>query len=266
MGTQIAIQSVLHGYIIYLHDINQDVLENSKKFISATLRRKKQDNLIENINFLLDLSQVVKESDLIIEAIPENLELKKEVFRKIENFAKPNAIIATNSSSFPISRIEDAVQRKDKVLNIHFYPPISARPMADIMRGTKTSDETFNIGIKWIESIGCTPLIIKKESFGFVFNRIWRAVKKEALKIWAGGHADIETVDKAWRIFTGMPYGPFTMMDGVGLDTVYSVEMSYYKETGKEDDKPPDELKKMVERGELGLKTGKGFYNWGRKK
>jgi len=131
MGTQIAIQSVLHGYIIYLHDINQDVLENSKKFISATLRRKKQNNLIENIHFLLDLSQVVKESDLIIEAIPENLELKKEVFRKIENFAKPNAIIATNSSSFPISRIEDAVQRKDKVLNIHFYPPISARPMAD---------------------------------------------------------------------------------------------------------------------------------------
>ncbi|MHA1197266.1 MAG: 3-hydroxyacyl-CoA dehydrogenase family protein, partial [Promethearchaeota archaeon] len=117
--------------------------------------------------------------------------------------------------------IENAVERKDKILNIHFYAPIPVRPMADIMKGTQTSEETFNAGIEWIKSIECEPLIVKKECLGFVFNRIWRAVKKECLKIWAGGHADIETVDKAWRIFTGMNMGPFQMMDGVGLDVVY---------------------------------------------
>ena len=137
--------------------------------------------------------------------------------------------------------------------------------MADIMRGTHTSDLTFELGKKWIESIDITPLVVKKECYGFVFNRIWRAIKKDCLKIWAGGHADIETVDKAWKISFKMDSGPFQMMDGVGLDVVYDIEMSYYKESGDPNDKPPQTLKEMVDRGELGVKTGKGFYNYNSK-
>jgi len=135
-------------------------------------------------------------------------------------------------------------------------------PMADIMRGTKTSDETFEKGKKWVESIEITPLIVKKECYGFVFNRVWRAIKKECLKIWAGGYADLEEVDKAWRIFTGMGIGPFQFMDQIGLDVIYHIEMSYYKNSGLEEDKPPQALKDLVDNGNLGQKSGKGFYTY----
>ena len=134
--------------------------------------------------------------------------------------------------------------------------------MVDIMRGTQTSDETFEAGKKWIESIECFPLVVKKECLGFVFNRVWRAVKKECLKIWEGDYADPKTVDKAWEIFTGMPMGPFQIMDGIGLDVVFDVEMSYYNESGNPDDKPPNKLKELVENGDLGLKSGKGIYTY----
>jgi 3-hydroxybutyryl-CoA dehydrogenase len=134
--------------------------------------------------------------------------------------------------------------------------------MADIMKGTKTSNETFEKGKKWIESIEITPLLVKKESFGFVFNRIWRAVKKECLEIWAGGYADVEEVDKAWKIYTGMGLGPFKLMDGVGLDVVYDIELSYYNNSKDPKDLPPKAFKEKIEKGELGIKTRKGFYTY----
>ncbi|TFG06774.1 MAG: 3-hydroxyacyl-CoA dehydrogenase family protein, partial [Promethearchaeota archaeon] len=144
--------------------------------------------------------------------------------------------------------------------NMHFYSVLF--PMVDIMKGTQTSDETFEKGKKFVESIEYTPLVVKKESFGFVFNRIWRAVKKECLEIWANDQADIETIDTAWKIFTGMSVGPFQLMDNVGLETVYSVEMYYYNESGDPKDKPPQKLKDMMDRGELGARTKKGFYTY----
>ncbi len=141
--------------------------------------------------------------------------------------------------------------------------------MADIMRGTHTSEETFQKGKEWLESIEIVPLEVKKECYGFVLNRIWRAIKKDCLKIWAGDHADIETVDKAWQIFCQYfltnKYGPFQFMDRIGLDVIYDIEMSYFKNTGLPDDKPPDLLKDVVDKGELGVKTGKGFYNYSTK-
>jgi len=258
MGKQIAAKSALYGYDINVYDTNLEGLTELIDDIRKKLKKEEKTNEIKICNTLVE---AVNNADLVIEAIPEKLELKKDIFAQIDKLAPPHTIIATNSSSIPISKIEGAVNRKEKVLNIHFYH-LTDSPMADIMRGTHTSDLTFELGKKWIESIDITPLVVKKECYGFVFNRIWRAIKKDCLKIWAGGHADIETVDKAWRIFTGMEIGPFRMMDGVGLDVVYDIEMSYYKESGDPNDKPPQALKEMVDRGELGVKTGKGFYDY----
>ncbi|MBY9014641.1 MAG: 3-hydroxyacyl-CoA dehydrogenase family protein [Candidatus Lokiarchaeota archaeon] len=265
-GKQIAAQAALNNFIIKVYDFDPKCVEDANKYISGVLKRKNKLDAIKNVSYYSDLSEALEDVDLVIEAVPENLELKKEVFSQIDNIAPAHTIIATNSSSYPVSKIESAVKRKDKVLNLHFYPPIPTRPMVDIMRGSQTNDETFEVGKKWIEDIKCEPLVVKKECLGFVFNRVWHAVKKECLKIWDGGYADKETVDTAWKIFTGMKMGPFLTMDGVGLDVIYSVEMSYYNESGDPRDKPPDTLKEMVENGDLGLKTGKGFYNWGRKK
>ena len=255
LGKQIAEKAALKEYSIRLYDTN---IEDLEKFSRKLKRRKKTTGEITSHETIRD---AVKDADLIIEAVPELLELKREIFKVIDEAAQPSAIIATNSSSIPVSKLEDVVKRKDKLLNIHFYNVITM-PMADIMRGTKTSDETFEKGKKWVESIDITPLIVKKECFGFVFNRVWRAVKKECLKIWAGGYANLEEVDKAWKIFTGMGIGPFQFMDQIGLDVIYDIEMSYYKNSGLEDDIPPQALKDLVDKGELGTKSGKGFYTY----
>ena len=258
LGRIITERTAQYDYNVRIYDINPECLE---KLANSLTRKKKRKKIFGEVSFHSNLSEAVADADLIIEAVPEKLELKKEVFSQIDKAAPPHAIIATNSSSIPVSKIEDAVERKEKVLNIHFYMP-KTTPMVDIMRGSKTSDDTFKKGKNWIESLELTPLEVKKECLGFVFNRIWRAIKKECLKIWVGGHADIETVDNAWKIFTGMGLGPFKLMDGVGLDVVYDIEMSYYNESGDPNDKPPQALKDMVDRGELGLKTGKGFYKY----
>ena len=265
-GKQIAAQTALNNFIVKVYDSDPKGVEDAKKYITGVLKRKNLMDAIQDVSYYSDLDGALKNVDLVIEAVPENLELKKKIFSQIDNLAPAHTIIGTNSSSYPVSKIESAVKRKDKVLNLHFYPPIPIRPMVDIMRGSETSEETFEIGKKWIEDIKCEPLVVNKECLGFVFNRIWHAVKKECLKIWDGGYADIKTVDTAWKIFTGMKMGPFTMMDDVGLDVAYAVEMSYYEESGDPSDKPPDALKELVENGDLGMKTGKGLYTYRRRK
>jgi 3-hydroxybutyryl-CoA dehydrogenase len=265
MGKQIIEKSALHGYNINIFDANPEGLDD---FVNDLKKKAFEKDINIEIKNYSNLSQSVKKTDLIIEAIPEKLELKREIFTQIDKSAPSYAILATNSSSIPVSKLEDVVDRKDKLLNIHFYN-LFTMPMADIMRGTKTSEVTFQKGKNWIESIEIVPLEVKKECYGFVLNRIWRAIKKDCLKIWAGGHADIETVDKAWQIFCQYfltnKYGPFQFMDRIGLDVIYDIEMSYFKNSGLQDDKPPDLLKDLVDRGELGIKTGKGFYNYSTK-
>lgn len=258
LGKQIAEWSAAHGYDVNIFDINSEGLIKFFDDISKKLKIGGANGEIRQFN---SISGAVKDADIVIEAVPEKLELKKQVFKDIDKHAPSHAIIATNSSSIPVSRIENSVKRKDKLLNLHFYK-LPDFPMADIARGTKTSEDTFNMGKNWLESIDITPLILKKECLGFVFNRVWRAIKKECLKIWDGGYADIEDVDKAWKIFTNMKIGPFQLMDIVGLDVVLDIEMMYYKESGYPNDEPPQILKNKVNKGELGVKTGKGFYNY----
>lgn len=262
LGKQIIRKSLIYNYDIKVFDINDKDLAN---FTNEMQKMIKEENLKANITQYLTIDEAVKDVDLIIEAVPEKLELKRDLFSKIDKSASPHTIIATNSSSIPISKIEDVVKRKDKVMNIHFYD-LFLMPLADIMRGSQTSEETFEKGRAWLESIEITPLEVKKECYGFVMNRIWRAIKKDCLKIWAGGHADIETVDKAWKtfcqFFVETNFGPFHFMDRIGLDVIYDIEMSYYKNSGLPDDKPPELLNEMIKKGELGVKSGKGFFNY----
>ncbi|MHA1884358.1 MAG: 3-hydroxyacyl-CoA dehydrogenase family protein [Promethearchaeota archaeon] len=262
LGKQIIEKSLLFNYDVNVFDINTEELEIFTEKMNDKIAK---ENLTGIITQYSTIAEAVKDVDLVIEAVPEKLELKRDIFPKIDEAASSHTIIATNSSSIPISKIEDVVKRKDKILNIHFYD-LFKLPLADIMRGSETSEETFEKGRNWLESIDITPLEVKKECYGFVMNRIWRAIKKDCLKIWAGDHADIETVDKAWQVFCQFfsknEFGPFQFMDRIGLDVVYDIEMSYFKNSGYPDDKPPKLLKDMIEKGELGIKSGKGFYEY----
>ena len=181
---------------------------------------------------------------------------------KLGEKAPREAILATNSSSIPVSKMEDSSGRPERCLNIHFYFPLQGVNMVDIMGGTRTLPEVMEKGVEWIASIGCIPLKVNKEILGFCFNRVWRAIKREALYMWANGFVDFRDTDRAWMVFTKMKEGPFALMDKVGLDVIYDIEMVYYNDSKDPKDKPPDALLDLVKRGELGVKSGKGFYTY----
>jgi 3-hydroxybutyryl-CoA dehydrogenase len=270
MGAQITARAAAFGSKANLYHYKPEAIEKARNSVISKIERYhsscmvqgKSDESISRVTLYEDLQEALEASDLVIECVPEKLDLKKKIFSEIDIIAPPDCIISTNSSSIPVTRIEDAVKRKDKVANIHFYAPLQKNNFVDLMKGSSTGNDVFEIITAWIKKINCVPLIVKKECMGFVFNRVWRAVKKDALASWAGGHADFKDIDRGWMIFTGMPIGPFGMMDSVGLDVVYDVEMEYYNESGDEKDKPPLRLKNMIENGDLGRKTGKGFYDW----
>lgn len=271
LGTQIALQAAFYGYPVAVYDrdpgqfgrmleIIRFRIHNSGK--RATPAFEQIPETAAKVALCASLDQALREADLVIEAIPEVLSLKRELFGKLDAMAPERAILATNSSSIPISQIESATGRPEQCLNIHFYALDIRRGMADVMRGTATSDDTFQRAVQWVRSVGCTPLSVNSESIGFCFNRVWRAVKRESLHMWADGISDFRDIDRGWMIFTGMPQGPFGMMDSIGLDVIYGIEQVYYDASRDPKDHPPEKLKAMIERNELGVKTGKGFYTY----
>jgi len=271
LGTQIAVQSAHFGYDVSVYDSDQESFGRAHQDLKSVLSKAVGKPLFtpvqweeeaQKVRLCSDLTDALSEADLVIEAVPEDVEIKRKVFSKIDGLAPRGAILATNSSSIPISKIESATTRPEQCLNMHFYFPAMGTMMVDVMGGTRTTAETFASGKAWVRSIGCIPLTVKKEILGFCFNRVWRAIKRETLYMWAGGFVDFMDVDRAWMIFTGMPQGPFGIMDNVGLDVVYNIEMVYYNESKDSKDHPPEALKTMVDRKELGRKTGKGFYTY----
>ncbi len=271
MGMQIGLQAAVHGYKVWLVDTQPEalqratqgqMLELSRRVERQQLSEQEKADILARIQTTTDLAAGAKQADLVIEAVPERLELKRQVFAQLDAVCPPHTILATTSSSLRASAIEDATRRPDKVLNMHFFPPVWQRPMVELMRGTATSDETVALAREWVSSIGLTPLMVLKESTGFIFNRVWRAVKKECLHLVDEGVASHEDVDRAWMIAVGGPVGPFGMMDVVGLDVVRDIEMAYYQESGDPSDAPPKILLDKIAKGELGVKTGKGFYTY----
>jgi len=270
MGIQIAVRASLHGYPVRIYDINPEAVEAVKKAIQDNIGllnvlgtlTEKPESILGRFSYHNNLAAAVKDADLVCETVPEKLELKRDVFSQIEKLVSPTTIIATNSSSIPVSKIEAAVAKKDRVVNTHFYGPVMKNYFVDLSGGSQTSQEVIDKVDQWLRSIECLPLKVKKECLGFVFNRVWRSVKRECLASWANGNADFRDIDRAWMIWTGMTTGPFAMMDSVGLDVVYDIETEYYRDSNDPKDKPPDALKDLVDRGELGMKSGRGFYDW----
>jgi 3-hydroxybutyryl-CoA dehydrogenase len=259
------------GYQVRVYDTRESAFEETYNKLSADLKAKGVTPFIpwdqwekckKSISFTTDMSEALKEADLVVEAITEDVELKRKVFRRMGENAPAKAVFATNSSSLPVSRMEEAGGRPERCLNTHFYLPLQGMNMVDLMGGTRTTPDVIRKGEEWIRSLGCIPLRVKKEILGFCFNNVWRAVKKQVLYMWGNDFVDFRDIDRAWRVFTGMKAGPFALMDTVGLDTVYNIEMVYYGDSKDPKDKPPDALAEKIKRGELGVKSGKGFYSY----
>ncbi len=271
LGTQIAVQAAHFGYEVSTYDPDQGSFARAHQDLTSVLDRAVGTPLFtpdewgetaKKVRLCADLEEALSQADLVIEAVTEDLELKRDVFHRVDALSPPEALLATNSSSIPISKIESATTRPERCLNMHFYFPVLGTNMVDVMGGTKTLPEVTEAGKAWVRSVGCLPLVVNKEILGFCFNRIWRAVKREALHMWAGGFVDFRDVDRGWMIFTGMNQGPFGLMDNVGLDVVYNIELVYYNESKDPKDYPPAALREMIEEKKLGRKTGKGFYTY----
>lgn len=271
MGTQIGLQCATHGYTVWFVDSLEESSQRAAQRHSQELEKwlekgeitlGEKEVILSRMHFTTELQTGVSNAGLAIESVPEHIEVKRAVFAKLDEVCPNRTILATNSSSLRISAIESATHRPDKVLNMHFYPPVWQRTLLELMRGTATSNETIEIAVRFAHTIGLTPLLVRKESTGFIFNRVWRAIKKECLHLVDEGVASHEDVDRAWMIANSQPAGPFGMMDMVGLDVVRDIEMAYYHESGDESDAPPRILLDKIEKGELGVKTGKGFYTY----
>ena len=273
LGAQIALLASNAGYNVNVFDQQPGAFDQMIQKLQADLEAKKVNPFIayerwdvcrQQIQQFEELEAAVKAADLVIEAVPENLELKQKVFRQLGEFAPPGAILATNSSSIPVSRLEQSSGRPERCLNLHFYMALQGMNIADVMGGTCTVPEVLQTGIAWVRSLGIIPLTVNKELLGFCFNRVWRAVKREVLRMWADGYVDFRDIDRAWMVFTGNRSGPgpFGLMDNVGLDVVWDIEMVYYHESKDPKDHPPQALREKIEKGELGVKTGKGFYTY----
>jgi 3-hydroxybutyryl-CoA dehydrogenase len=271
MGTQIALHCAVFGHDVFMVDVSENVRRQAGESQTQELDRRVQigeidaaakQEILARIHIVGDLSRAASQADLAIEAVPEDPELKRKIFADLDRICPPHSIIASNSSSIRIATIEGATARPENVLNAHFFPPVWQRPMVELMRGTRTSDQTIRRMREFAIGLELTPLIVQKESTGFLFNRVWRAIKKETLHLVNDGVATHEDVDRAWMIGLGTQIGPFGLMDMVGLDVVRDIELVYYGESGDESDLPPKLLLDKISRGDLGRKTGSGFYQY----
>jgi len=270
MGHQIALQCAVHNYDVHLFDISKEAIDKARekiekimegRFGRGEISKDLMQKTLSRITYAADLERAAKDVDFVIEAVFENVEVKRKVFSQLDRICPFHTILASNTSSIKPSPLADATKRPGKVLAMNFSNPVWEHPMVEIMGSSKTSKETLKVAKQFVQSIGLTPIMVYKEQTGYAFNRVWRAVKKESLHLVDKGCISFEDIDRAFVITLG-PIGPFMLMDIIGLDVILAIEEQYYRESGDESDKPPKILVEKVKKGELGVKTGKGFYEY----
>ena len=214
------------------------------------------------LHFKTSLAEAVKEADLVIEAIIEKLEVKLDVFAQLDRLCPSHTILATNSSYIVSSQIAPATKRPDKVVNMHFFNPALVMNLVEIVKGPHVSDETVAKLEAVTTQLGKTPVVLQKEIYGFVVNRMLQATRKEALNLLDLGIASVEDIDQAVIKGLGYPMGPFQLLDLTGIDLAYHVGMEKYQASGNEEDKPSPTIVNKFLKGEWGKKVGKGFYEY----
>jgi len=274
MGHGIAQVSAQNAkYEVNLRDIKQEFLDSGmgmikgslQKFVSkGTLSEKEMNETLGRIHPMLDLKKAVADADLVIEAIPENIELKKSVWREVDKYAKETAIFASNTSSISITEMSSATRRSEKFCGMHFFNPPQLMNLVEIVRGAETADETVKIVADVAKKMGKETVLCKKDAPGFIVNRVLIPALNEAVFLVYEGIADPEDIDKAIKLGLNWPMGPLTLLDYMGLDTTLAITEVLQKELGDKYSACPL-LRQMVRSGLLGRKTGKGFYNWEKK-
>lgn len=270
MGSGISQVMTLSGFEVIMMDIKDEFiqrgLENIKNGLSNMLEKGKitseeKEKTLARICTTTRLEDMAK-ADFVVEAASEVENLKLDIFRRLDEICPRHIILATNTSSIPITRIASATKRPDKVIGMHFMNPAPVMKLVEIIRGTNTSDEAFITVKKLTEKIGKVS-VESKDRPGFIVNRILMPMINEAIFALMEGVASKEDIDTAMVLGTNQPTGPLALADLIGLDTVLSIMGSIYKETKDQKHRPCPLLKRYVDAGKLGRKTGEGFYRYG---
>jgi len=276
MGHGIAqVAAQVARYEVSLRDVKQEFLDNGMNMIRNSLQsflkkekvsEREVGETLKRIHPTLDLKEAVIDADLIIEAVPENVELKKNMYREVEKFAPEDALIGSNTSSISITELASATRRPEQFCGMHFFNPPQLMRLIEIIRGVKTSDETINTIVEVTKRMDKEPVVVNKDCPGFVVTRVLIPALNEAMYLVWEGIAEPEDIDKAIKLGLNWPMGPFTLLDYLGLDTILSITGVFQNEIGDPKYRPCPLLRQMVKAGLLGRKTGRGFYDWQEKK
>jgi 3-hydroxybutyryl-CoA dehydrogenase len=270
MGQGIAQVAAQGGMEAVLHDVQPDALERGLSALRGSLERavqrgkltpQEKDAALGRVRGEADLTAAVRGASIVIEAVPEELELKKRVFRDVESRVNDDAILATNTSSLPVAEIAAVTREPDRVVGMHFFNPVPAMTLLEIVQAPRTSEIT----LRRVEEAGTRlgkECIVVRDSPGFATSRLGVVLGLEAIRMLEEEVASAEDIDKAMTLGYRHPMGPLRLTDLVGLDVRLAIAEHLSRALGSEAFRPPDLLKQMVERGELGRKTGRGFYTW----
>ncbi|WFD11469.1 3-hydroxybutyryl-CoA dehydrogenase [Tepidibacter hydrothermalis] len=269
MGSGIAQVFIEKGYEVILNGISESEIKNGFNIIDKNLDRKvkkekitleDKEAILEKLNICVEIDEL-KECDIVVEAIVENMEVKKELFKKLDEVVKEDTILATNTSSLSITEIALSTKRPDKVIGMHFFNPAPVMKLVEIIEGVASSQETVDKVHELCNQISKDPVMVK-EAPGFIVNRILVPMINEAIGILGDGIATKEEIDKAMKLGAGHPMGPLELSDLIGNDVVLFIMEVLHKEFGDDKYRPHTLLKKMVRGNLLGRKTKNGFYKY----
>ncbi|HEV8366158.1 MAG TPA: 3-hydroxyacyl-CoA dehydrogenase family protein [Gemmatimonadaceae bacterium] len=269
MGRRIAFDCVRCGVLTRLYDAAPGMAEDAINWVHSMMDKWRQEGRVtstvaKRAVALLDaantLDECARDVDLAIESVPENIALKQQVFRLLDRVLPPNALMMSNTSAIPASRLAIATERPERVLNVNFGH--LGHRKVEMMGHAGTSPQTIAAVREFLRELGFLPIVVRGESVGYATNRVWRAVKKEVLKLLDRELVSAEDIDRGWMLDWGTNVGPCGLMDHIGLDVVRDIELIYYDESGDEDDRPPPLLDRMLAAGKLGTKSGEGFYRY----
>jgi 3-hydroxybutyryl-CoA dehydrogenase len=270
MGSGIAQVSAQAGYDVVLSDVTDEALSRGKAGIQASYAKFVEKGKLDadaaeaalaRITTTSDLGAVC-EADIVVEAVFEKIEVKQETFRTLDRLVKDDAILASNTSAIPITKIAAVTDRPERVVGTHFFSPVPLMALCELVRGYKTSDETLARARTFAEEVGKTCVVVNRDVAGFVTTRLISALVVEAVKLYESGVASAEDIDTACRLGFGHVMGPLATADLTGVDILLHATGNIYTESQDEKFAPPEIMRRMVDAGALGRKSGEGFYTY----
>jgi 3-hydroxybutyryl-CoA dehydrogenase len=271
MGSGIAQVAAQAGYDVTLRDVGRDALDRGLASISTSLDRFVAKDRISaddakaalaRLGTTTDLERAAGDADVVVEAVFESVEVKQEVFGALDRACKPGAVLATNTSAIPITQIAAATSRPEQVVGTHFFSPVPLMRLCELVRGLKTSDEALATAREFAEAVGKTCITVNRDVAGFVTTRLIVALAMEATALVENGVVSAEDLDTACRLGFGHAMGPLATTDLTGVDILRHAALNIWHETGDAKFFPPESLARMVAAGDLGRKSGQGFYSY----